>query len=189
MEVESNSSGSSPPSASDSSASSSSSSSASAAPSANSITWVSPSSLGKRWSSDLWATDLFVVSRHEIQGKHKIRCTACAQLKSKRHEDWFSGDKSLDGTSTPAHHARTCHFDLPKVATWLSRGDAMKAAALQDKKSENQKVTNVKSPLCVFCLLFVIFVLSTACFCFLFLFVVLSMILITLLFVLSVSRK
>ena len=174
---------------SDSSSSSSSSSSDSASSSANSITWVSPSSLGKRWSSDLWATDLFVVSRHEIQGKRKIQCTACAQLQSKRHEDWFSGDKILDGTSTPAHHARTIHSDLPKVAAWLSRGDALKAAALQEKKSENQKVTDVRFSPCCFCLLFVLIVLSYGCFCFLFLLIVLSMTLITLLFLLSVSRK
>jgi hypothetical protein len=57
---------------------------------APSITWVSPATLGKKWDSELWSTDLFVVSRAVFAGKRKVKCIACEQLHRSR-SGWESG--------------------------------------------------------------------------------------------------
>src|SRR5271157_3212472 len=64
--------------------------STSTAGTAASITWVSPTTLGKKWDSELWSTDLFVVSHAVFAGKRKIKCLACEQLHRSRC-GWESG--------------------------------------------------------------------------------------------------
>jgi hypothetical protein len=136
MELENNSSSSSH--LSSSAYSSSSSSSSQPAPS---ITWVSPASLGKRWSSDVWSTDIFLVSSREIENKRKIKCLPCSEMKvfslSPQNQDWAQGQQNLAGTSAVSHHARTYHSDLPKVAEWIKRDSSSRQSNLEQKQAVN----------------------------------------------------
>ena len=120
---------------------SSSSSSLISSDSALSVTWVSPSSLGKKWTSDLWSTEIFVVSRGEIGGRRKTKCIPCSDLKplssSKVAIDWGKGEMNLDGTTTAAHHARSCHSTLPRVSAWIQREKTEKEAILKKQQSQN----------------------------------------------------
>ena len=85
------------------------------------VVWVKPKSLGSRFSSEIWYTDLFVVSRQaeKASGKRNIKCLECTNCNA--CNEWASGKMNYDGTSTPSYHAERVHGNLPKVRSWLNR--------------------------------------------------------------------
>jgi len=112
----------------------SSSSSASSAPSCR---WVKPRTLGSRFDSDVWDTDLFEVSDKVFEDNHrKVRCVICVS------NEWSTG-KVMNGTYSVAYHAEHGHSKDLKVIAWLGRSASAKAAELQSKKDENSKIKKV----------------------------------------------
>lgn len=103
------------------------------------IKWVTPQSLGTKFTADLWNTDLFQVSFRPLQnGKRKIKCLEC-----KSNEQWGSGNVSLDGTSAPAHHAESVHSKLAKVDSWIQRKNEKKEQSLGAKRTANEALKSV----------------------------------------------
>jgi len=85
------------------------------------VVWVKPKYIGSRFSSEIWNTDLFVVSRQaeKASGNRKIKrleCTNCNAC-----NEWTSGKMNYDGTSTPSYHAERVHGNLPKFLSWLEQ--------------------------------------------------------------------
>ena len=64
--------------------------------------WVHPRSLGKSFTSLIYETNLFVVTKNvnAVTNKRQVKCLSCIHRGSlSSANDWGSG-KDLDGTST-----------------------------------------------------------------------------------------
>ena len=77
--------------------SSSASSSSKSSSSSIEVVWVNPKYLGSKFSSEIWSTDLFVLSRQveKVSGKRKIKCLECTKQAC---NEWTSGQMNYDGT-------------------------------------------------------------------------------------------
>jgi hypothetical protein len=123
--------------------SSSSSSSSSSVSSSYDGVWVHPRYLGKSFTSLIYETNLFVVTKNvnSVTNKRQVKCVSCIHRGSlSSANDWASG-KDLDGTSTLIYHAQHEHSDDSLVSSILSQIQSQKNAVIQEKK---QKMINCK---------------------------------------------
>jgi hypothetical protein len=127
---------------------SSSSSSSSVSSSSATVSWVHPRdpSLGDQFTSEIYGTDLYLVTKKSdpITGKRRVKCVVCADRGLLTASEWGNG-KGLDGTTSLTYHAQHHHPNIPKVADYLSQCAEKKKLENDKKHAENQQFLKVLS--------------------------------------------